>query len=45
MAVVMGGFHGITVYRAPNFHGTRTAKVTVFYGTISSSDWTVDCVL
>ena len=29
MAVVMGGFH--TVYRAPNFNGTRTAKVTVFY--------------
>jgi len=43
MAVVMGGFH--TVYRAPNFNGTRTAKVTVFYGTISSSDLTVDCGL
>jgi len=26
----MGGFHGFTVYCAPNFHGTRTATVTVF---------------
>jgi len=33
-ALGMGGFHCITVYRAPNFHGTRTSKVTVLYGTV-----------
>jgi len=33
-AVFPLGMGGFTVYHAPNFHGTETAKVTVFYGTI-----------